>query len=116
MRVNEDRELYDLCRKYKFFYKKCEDLKKCRDKYHDKNIRNAYSDAKKELDNVAWEIYACLIGTYTGTCELECEVIRGNYKTPFRPHASFVSHIYGKEFYDLMQNLKLFEGVRRMNG
>ena len=43
------RELYDLCRRYKHYYKKVRDVKSLNDKYHDLDLSSAFSVAQWQL-------------------------------------------------------------------
>lgn len=56
MNINDNRRLYDLCRKYKYLYKKHEEIKHLDECYWSKYIRDAYKESEKELDEVTDEI------------------------------------------------------------
>lgn len=43
------RELYDLCRRYKHYWKKVEDVKALNDKYHDLDLSDALSHSTGQL-------------------------------------------------------------------
>lgn len=43
------RELYDLCRRYKHYWKKVEDVKHLNDKYHDLDLASAMSHSYGQL-------------------------------------------------------------------
>lgn len=50
------RELYDLCRRYKYFYNKHEDVKRWDRKYHDIDLSDAVATTKIQLGLVEHDI------------------------------------------------------------
>ena len=76
MQINENRDLYDLCRKYKFFYKQHEEIKKLDTCYWNKHIREAYKKSERDLNNVTKEIIKLILNDfiYDGGVNIECNV------------------------------------------
>lgn len=64
MNINENRELYDLCRKYKFFYKQHEEIKKLDSCYWNKHIREAYKKSERDLNDVAFKIIELVLSEF----------------------------------------------------
>lgn len=52
----KDRKLYDLCRKYKYYYKAHEELRKLDEIYWNKHLRKAFNDSERQLKEVTDEI------------------------------------------------------------
>ena len=50
------REMYDLCRMYKHFYKKHKDVKSWSNKYHDLHLDKAVDMTKRQLCDVEYHI------------------------------------------------------------
>jgi hypothetical protein len=75
VQINENRDLYDLCRKYKFFYKQHEEIKKLDTCYWNKHIREAYKKSERDLNNVTKEIIKLILKDfiYDGGVEIKCE-------------------------------------------
>ena len=75
------RELYDLCRKYKYFYNKYRDIKKWDKKYHDVDLSDAIARTRVDLGLVEHEIQRELFRIFDVQCE---EIkIRNNMDSPF---------------------------------
>ena len=55
-KINNDRTLYDLCRKYKYYYKQYQDVQPLKDKYYSKYLYQAYLEAENNLNKVLMEI------------------------------------------------------------
>ena len=53
---SNDRKLYDLCRKYQYYWKGCREFEKLDKVYWDKNIEKAFVDCQKKLENVVNDI------------------------------------------------------------
>ena len=64
MQINENRELYDLCRKYKFFYKQHEEIKHLDKCYWSKYIREAYKESEQNLNDVTKEIIKLILNDF----------------------------------------------------
>ena len=64
MQINENRELYDLCRKYKFFYKQHEEIKHLDKCYWSKYIREAYKESEQNLYNVTIDIIKLVLDEF----------------------------------------------------
>ena len=64
MQINENRELYDLCRKYKFFYKQHEEIKHLDKCYWSKYIREAYKESEKNLYYVTIDIIKLVLDEF----------------------------------------------------
>lgn len=71
------RELYDLCRRYKHYWKKVEDVKHLNDKYHDLDLASALSRSMGQLCETEDEMLKQLFRDYEVVClnadtETEC--------------------------------------------
>lgn len=70
MKINDDRTLYDLCRRYKYHYNACKSLKEVDSQYWNKHLRKAYKDAQNQLDDTTKRIILLVlsefIDLYTG--------------------------------------------------
>lgn len=75
------RELYDLCRKYKYFYNKHQDVKRWDKKYHDIDLSEAIARTRVDLGLVEHEIQRELFRIFDVKCE-EIE-IQNNMDSPF---------------------------------
>ena len=64
MQINENRELYDLCRKYKFFYKQHEEIKHLEKCYWSKYIREAYKESEQNLYYVTIDIIKLILDEF----------------------------------------------------
>ena len=60
MSVKEGRQFYDLCRKYKYYWKKYNALKELKEQYYDKDIQRAFYKTGKDLDHVVHQMVVCL--------------------------------------------------------
>lgn len=86
------RELYDLCRKYKYFYKKHEDVKSWDRKYHDIDLSYAVMQTKLDLDGVRDDLQSGLFKEYNVICsdiEIEREIMSCDYHGFIPPHPPF---------------------------
>lgn len=54
--LSKDRKLYDLCRKYKYYYKAFKEIEHLKNVYWSKYIQEAYKDAKQKLEDIEKEI------------------------------------------------------------
>ena len=63
------RELYDLCRKYKYFYNKHQDVKRWDKKYHDVDLSDAIAKTRVDLGLVEHEIQMELFKIFDVKCE-----------------------------------------------
>ena len=71
------RELYDLCRKYKHFWKKVEDVKALDNKYHDLDLSSAFMMSQFQLAETEDEMLKQLFKEFGVIClniesEIEC--------------------------------------------
>ena len=64
MKINDDRTLYDLCRRYKYHYNACNSLKEVDSKYWNKNLRKAYKDAQNQLDDTTKRIIMLVLSEF----------------------------------------------------
>lgn len=114
-----DRRLYDLCRKYKYFYRKYTSLKKVNDEFYDKDVRNAYVKAQDELDDIRDDIITVLLSPYLRGVEINCDVpTDGGWfnsefvRNPFvNCSQKYSTTIDGKKFADLI-NMVLINSRR----
>lgn len=63
MILSENREFYDLCRKYVHFYKAYNEMKKVNEKYWTKSINYAYKDIELKLEYIEKQIMNCLFSS-----------------------------------------------------
>lgn len=112
-----DRRLYDLCRKYKYFYRKYTSLKKVNDEFYDKDVRNAYFKAQDELDDIRDDIITVLLSPYLGGVEINCDVptdgcwFGREFIKNHIENQNYSTTIEGKKFADLI-NMVLINGKR----
>ena len=59
--LSDNREFYDLCRKYKYFYNAYKEVEKMKDIYWSKFIQKAYKDVEKQLKEVEDEIISLVL-------------------------------------------------------
>ena len=73
--INENRALYDLCRRYQYQYKKYNAIKEVYDQYWSKDIKKACKEAKNELDSTAKKIIMVVLSEFIhpNNTHLECE-------------------------------------------
>lgn len=62
------REMYDLCRKYKYFYKKREDLEKFHRKYHDVDLSDAIDKTNVDLKFIEDDMMVELLKSMDVNC------------------------------------------------
>lgn len=67
-KVNRMREMYDLCRKYKYFYKKREDLEKFHRKYHDVDLSDAIDKTNVDLKFIEDDMMVELLKSMDVNC------------------------------------------------
>lgn len=75
------KKLYDLCRKYKYFYKKHEDVVKWHQKYYDIDLTDIIVKTKSDLDVVENEMQEELFNVFNVVCEnidVENEILLRN--------------------------------------
>lgn len=101
-RIYEDRQLYDLCRKYKFYYGQYHEFKKIEGKYWNKHLRVALKDCEENLQKTLLEIvyYIFNVAGVFKDFEMEC-----NVPTMRRWDKDYVVKINGFNFYKLLQLL-----------
>ena len=63
------RKLYDLCRKYKYFYNKNKDVKEWDKKYHDIDLSDAIAKTRVDMGLVEHEIQKELFNIFDVQCE-----------------------------------------------
>lgn len=59
--MKDNKELYDLCRKYKYFYKKLKDLKEFKRKYYDANLTGNIVDTTNELHSIERKMFPVIL-------------------------------------------------------
>lgn len=64
MKINDDRTLYDLCRRYKYHYNACKSLKEVDSKYWNKHLRRAYKDAQNQLEDTTKRIIMLVLSEF----------------------------------------------------
>ena len=63
------RKLYDLCRKYKYFYNKNKDVREWDKKYHDIDLSEAIAKTRVDMGLVEHEIQKELFNIFDVQCE-----------------------------------------------
>ena len=110
-----DRRLYDLCRKYKYFYRKYTSLKKVNDEFYDKDVKNAYVKVKTDLDEIRRELVAEILYPYLWDAEITCETQHDNISSwgsrmlvnPFQ-RIEYTTTIRGKGFADFVSQIQRY--------
>ena len=105
--LNEDRTLYDLCRKYKYYYTAIQELRKVNGKYWNKHLQLALEEAEDNLTDVTDEITYNILHKYIGYFEIEHDC---NY-----PYPNFKTTIHGEDFAHLIRFISN-EQCKRLNG
>lgn len=73
--LTDDRELYDYCRKYKFYYSKLNELKKIDHRFYDKDIRELVKSTEEKLYWCAMEITKLIVKQFID-CNQSVEISR----------------------------------------
>lgn len=71
------RELYDLCRKYKYFYKKLNILKEADDKVYDKHLKKAVASTEAELKIIKNDLSHYMLDEAINPIEITIESVFG---------------------------------------
>lgn len=71
------RELYDLCRKYKYYYKKLNILKEADEKVYDKHLKRAISSTEAELNILERDLSQYMLNEAIEPVEITVESIFG---------------------------------------
>ena len=119
--INNDRTLYDLCRKYKHFYKQYHEIRKVNQQFYNPHLQKAYQESEMELNGILIEILHFLLKN-TGALE-SVKIIKGepsfiesmNGRIPIMKPAS-ETIVYGTEFAELMHHLLMLKKERIING
>lgn len=91
-----NRRLYDLCRKYRYFYKKHEDVKSWNRKYHDIDLSYILEKTKYDLELVSREIQLELFNVFDVGCKdikITREIPQGNYSTFDAPMPQYIGNV-----------------------
>lgn len=75
----DNRKLYDLCRRYKYFYKKHQDVKDWSHKYHDLDFSSMLDKTRVDVKLCQEELMMTLFDVFQLHCismEVECPVDR----------------------------------------
>lgn len=102
-----DREVYDLCRKYKHYYKKYKDVKSWNGKYHDIDLSDAVLKTKIQLNDVTDELLISLFREY-GVC---CMNMEANYDYPI-PEFDSRGFVYCSSMGNSTTNLEIHNSNR----
>ena len=116
-KINNDRILYDLCRKYKYYYKQYQDVQPLKDKYYSKYLYQAYLEAENNLNKILMEIIYCI---FENTGALTRVTITGDKpnRIPTFDNVFFAqtpankTTIKGKEFAEIMTELITIKGKK----
>ena len=116
-KINNDRTLYDLCRKYKYYYKQYQDVQPLKDKYYSKYLYQAYLEAENNLNKILMEIIYCI---FENTGALKSVTITGDNpdRIPtfdnvlFAQKPSNKTTIKGEEFAEIMTELITIKGKK----
>ena len=93
--IFEDREFYDLCRKYKYYYKAYQEFSNLKNIYWSQYMRDAYKDLEKKLSKVEEEMINCMLDSMistTDTINIQSNVIEPDFGFSSRM-SPFVNHI-----------------------
>lgn len=72
--MKDNKELYDLCRKYKYFYKKLKDLDNFSKKYHDVDLDPFKLEVINELKLIKMEMIRVILDCFDiRISSIECE-------------------------------------------
>lgn len=71
------RELYDLCRKYKYFYKKLNILKEADDKVYDKYLKKAVASTEAELSIIKNDLCQYMLDEAINPVEIRMDSVLG---------------------------------------
>ena len=93
-----DRRLYDLCRKYKYFYNKHKDVESWDKKYHDIDLSDAVLKTATQLDCVVDEMLKELFRVYkfypmSINVDREAPYERPIFMNRMKPVPNFCSHL-----------------------
>ena len=116
-KINNDRTLYDLCRKYKYYYKQYQDVQPLKDKYYSKYLYQAYLEAENNLNKILMEIIYCI---FENTGALTRVTITGDKpnRIPTFDNVFFAqtpankTTIKGEEFAEIMTELITIKGKK----
>ena len=116
-KINNDRILYDLCRKYKYYYKQYQDVQPLKDKYYSKYLYQAYLEAENNLNKILMEIIYCI---FENTGALTRVTITGDKpnRIPTFDNVFFAqtpankTTIKGEEFAEIMTELITIKGKK----
>lgn len=116
-KINNDRILYDLCRKYKYYYKQYQDVQPLKDKYYSKYLYQAYLEAENNLNKILMEIIYCI---FENTGALTRVTITGDKPNRiltfdnvfFAQTPANKTTIKGEEFAEIMTELITIKGKK----
>lgn len=115
----QNRELYDLCRKYKYAFKKHNEINKLNKDFWSEHIIEAHKEALIELKEAEWEIIKYIFMKYIDFSTIESEMSRDvgygysipNSTYPIPGTESYKTTIFDKEFYDICSRILMEKGV-----
>ena len=106
------RELYDLCRRYKYYWKKVEDVKHLNDKYHDLDLASAISNSYGQLMETEDDMLKQLFKDFDVMCsniEVHQDITEPNWLySRFGQHCLGRPRIVGSEAMIEMKNSNRF--------
>ena len=117
--LTKDRKFYDLCRKYKYYYKAYQEVSKLKDVYWSKYTQEAYKEVEKKIEETEKEMMHC----FFDSLNLQPRTININIDRPVkehyvsmndpRPYISFDTpkvslEAYGNKIVSLMYQLMMF--------
>ena len=79
------KKLYDACRRYKYFYKKHEDVKSWNSKYHDIDLTQTVAKTNTQLNDVSDELLMRLFDEY----EVFCTSLESSHDVSRNPIGAF---------------------------
>lgn len=103
--LSNDRKLYDLCRKYKYYYKAYQKIKPLKEVYWSKYLEEAYDEVENELENIENEIIFLIFDNVIdewSTIQIDRDVIKRYDLNRAFVHNLRVS-VYDSDFVDLMK-------------
>ena len=113
--LNNDRKLYDLCRRYKYLYKRYDEIKHLDKCYWSKYIKKAYDEAVSDLEMCTLEIIELVLGEFCSEFNTSIEM-HNNVEPIYESFPSRMSGCLckGREYKVIIDNKELMMLVEKM--
>lgn len=113
--LNDNKKLYDLCRRYKYFYKKYDEIKHLEKCYWSKYIKDAYQEAVTDLDDCTLEIIELVLGEFCSNYNTSIECTNDIERDPCWTNPDICGYCSrGKEHKVIIDDKKLMMIVEQM--